>query len=141
MPHQIGSIIWMLLGAMVAAEFAILPNGTFTNTTDLDISANCVSAAQATVACDPYLNILSSGNLIVNMNNTILDALCTASCGSSLASYHHKVIDACKSDPEPWQGIPVQFYGDVVWSTYNQTCLKDPKSGEYCSGQDSVGTQ
>lgn len=69
------------------------------------------------------------------MNDTVLDALCAPACEQSILSYRSKVISACKNDPQPFDGLPAQYFIDVIWASYNLTCLKDPKSGSYCNSR------
>lgn len=68
-------------------------------------------------------------------NDILQESLCDASCGSSLASYHNEVQQACAGDPEPWDGVPAVWVGDIIWSTYNRTCLKDETTGEFCTSK------
>lgn len=106
---------------------------------DNAVSTACSTAINASISCDPYLVALTEADSFGAINDTALQSsMCAASCGSALSSYHDSVSIACASDPQPWHGIPAVWAGDAVWATYNRTCLKDPKTGEYCSGKYKV---
>ncbi|PPQ88791.1 hypothetical protein CVT25_010476 [Psilocybe cyanescens] len=115
------------------AQFNLFVNGTQSTT---DISQGCITALNATINCDPYVQQLVSADYYGSLNNaTLQNSVCAALCGTSLKSYHNAVATACTSDPQPWDGVPAVWAGDVIWATYNQTCLKDPTTGAYCVDQ------
>ena len=41
---------------------------------------------------------------------------------------------SCAKDPLPWVGVPANYYGDLIWAQYNLTCVKDPKTNQWCNG-------
>ena len=121
-----------LLYQLVAAQFQLFPNGTHSTA---NLSQGCTTALNAVINCDPYIQYLVSNDYYGSLGNTTLQSsVCAAGCGASLASYHANVALACTSDPQPWLGIPAFWTGDVIWATYNRTCLKDPATGAYCVG-------
>ena len=44
-------------------------------------------------------------------------------------------MTSCADNSKPWDGVPANYYGDLVWAQYNLTCIKDAKSNEWCSGK------
>ncbi|KAH9478590.1 LysM domain-containing protein [Psilocybe cubensis] len=122
---------WIL--PRVHAQFNLFVDGTQAVS---DISQGCTTALNATINCDPYLQQLVSDDYYGSLNNaTLQNSVCAASCGISLKSYHNTVASACANDPQPWDGVPAVWAGDVIWAAYNQTCLKDPTTGAYCVDQ------
>lgn len=140
-PLCVGSIMFTRLAYPLAlswflphvqAQFILFVDGT---QAILDISQGCTTALNATINCDPYLQQLVSDDYYGSLNNaTLQNSVCAASCGTSLKSYHTAVATACANDPQPWDGVPAVWAGDVIWAAYNQTCLKDPTTGAYCVG-------
>ncbi|PKX91129.1 LysM peptidoglycan-binding domain-containing protein [Aspergillus novofumigatus IBT 16806] len=100
------------------------------------LSAACSNALEATLQCDPYLYTLATIDHFGPLgNDTFQDQLCQSACGTSLTMYHNTVSEQCAKDPQPWDGIPAVWAGDILWATYNRTCLKDPKTGLYCTNE------
>jgi hypothetical protein len=129
--HSLVFLVSTLI-TFVQAQFQLFPNGTQSTA---KLSHGCLTALNATIVCDPYIQQLIASDYYGSLgNNTLQDSICAAGCGTSLASYHAQVLAACSSDPQPWQGIPAVWAGDVIWATYNRTCLKDSATGQYCVG-------
>lgn len=125
-------LIGGLLYQLVAAQFQLFPNGTHSTA---NLSQGCTTALNVVINCDPYIQYLVSNDYYGSLGNaTLQSSVCAAGCGASLALYHTNVALACASDPQPWPGIPAFWTGDVIWATYNRTCLKDPATGAYCVG-------
>jgi hypothetical protein len=66
----------------------------------------------------------------------LTDDVCDAGCGCSLQSYYNSVIAACQG-----QNFTIaagttfpERAGGTIWTGYNETCLQDPSTGEYCNG-------
>lgn len=121
-----------LLYQLVEAQFQLFPNGTHSTAS---LSQDCITALNATITCDSYIQDIVSNDYYGSLgNSTLQDSVCATECGTSLASYHHTVALACTNSPQPWPGVPAIWAGDVIWATYNRTCLKDPATGGYCVG-------
>ncbi|KAK6008144.1 hypothetical protein QM012_000047 [Aureobasidium pullulans] len=118
----------------VYADFTIFEPGLIANSSNAALSEQCVTAMQSTLPCDPSLRLLASTEAFSLLPVSVLDTLCSADCGKSLASYHASVARACASDPEPWQGTPAVHYGDQIWAQYNLTCFKDSQNN-YCQNK------
>ncbi|EXL66142.1 hypothetical protein FOPG_17668 [Fusarium oxysporum f. sp. conglutinans race 2 54008] len=58
--------------------------------------------------------------------------VCSKACGSSIGHMRTKVASACGSE----EMIPGMSYVNLVdkfWSSWNQSCFSDPKTGKYCN--------
>ena len=120
------------LTAVGHCQITLYPNGTQSATA---ISSGCASAVGGSLNCNPYLQALAETNWYGSLNDTALQtSVCTSGCNTSLSTYHTTVSKACANDPQPWDGIPATWAGDILWATYNRTCLKDPTTGKYCTG-------
>lgn len=129
-------LLWSLNISFAVSDLVLYPNDTLSTSTAVTLSQGCITAMEASLSCDPYLQSLANQDYYGSMDNSSLQiSLCDPACGSTLSSYHSSVISSCISDPQPWPGIPATWYGDTLWATYNQTCLKDSKSGLYCNGE------
>lgn len=118
----------------VIADFALFEPGLISNSSNVLLSKGCVDALQSNMRCDPYLQKIVSTDTYSYLDPSLLDTLCTADCGHSLASYHASVKLSCVNDPLPWPGTPPELYGDQIWAAYNMTCLKDTSNG-YCQSK------
>ncbi|EAW07585.1 LysM peptidoglycan-binding domain-containing protein [Aspergillus clavatus NRRL 1] len=120
-----------LVAGPVAAQIQLYQYGLNSTAT---LSAGCSTALKATLQCDPYLYTLATNDHFGSLGNkTFQDQLCQGACGTSLTTYHNTVVEKCASDPQPWDGVPAVWAGDILWATYNRTCLKDPKTNVYCT--------
>ena len=129
-------LLWNLHLHFALSDLLLFPNDTLVTSTAVNLSQGCVTAMEASLSCDPYLQSLANQDYYGSMDNSSLQSsLCDPACGSTLSSYHSSVISSCISDPQPWPGVPASWYGDVIWAAYNQTCLKDSNSGLYCNGE------
>lgn len=117
----------------VIADFAVLEPGFIANSSAVTLSTACVNALQSSVTCDQYLQDNAYVDTYGPLNASLLDTFCTTGCSSSLISYRKNVVSACAKDPQPFTGIPAQYFVDVIWAQYNFTCLKDPGTGQYCN--------
>lgn len=134
---MMGPLAILLLSSVListaVADFAVLEPGLIANSSKVTLSTACVNALQSSVACDQYLQDNAYIDSYGPLNASLLDTFCTAGCSSSLISYRKNVVSACANDPQPFTGIPAQYFVDVIWAQYNFTCLKDPGTGQYCN--------
>jgi hypothetical protein len=131
--HSSIFVVAALLFPLIQAQFRLFPNGTHSTA---NLAQSCITALNATITCDPYIQQLVATDYYGSLGNaTLQDTVCAAACGTSLASYHANVAQACTNSPQPWPGVPAIWAGDVIWATYNRTCLKDPATGQYCVGE------
>jgi hypothetical protein len=102
--------------------------------TDLDgLTATCATALTQTIHCSYYFLSYQSPRVGVSLQNaTLTDEICGSSCGTSLAQWFENVASNCAN--ETIGDTNPTLIGGYIWEGYNQTCLKDPSSGQYCTG-------
>jgi hypothetical protein len=123
---------------LVSAQFYILEPGYTANTTTATLSTACISAMESLVECNEWFQSNAMVDVQGTFNSTVLATLCTASCKTSLTSYHTNVVTSCAGQPQPFPGLPATYYGDITSASFNLTCLTDTVTGEYCSGKHSI---
>jgi hypothetical protein len=69
-------------------------------------------------------------------NSTVTDYLCSSSCGASLEQWFNNVNSNC-ANQTLGETIPT-LIGGYIWEGFNQTCLKNPSTGQYCTGRLSL---
>ena len=129
-------LLLVIIATTSYCQFTLYPNGTQSTTT---LSTGCSIAIGESLDCNPYLQGLAETDYYGSLNDSALQtSICNPACGSALETYHSSISSSCANDPQPWDGIPATWAGDVLWATWNRTCLKDSKTGEYCSGRFSM---
>ncbi|KAF3386940.1 Glucan 1,3-beta-glucosidase [Penicillium rolfsii] len=92
----------------------------------------CKTSLTQLVRCDiwasTFLGELYRGSLY---NDTLTDSVCDESCGESLKSWFDSVATDC-AGYNVSSSTPTK-YGGQIWSGWNETCLKDPTTDEYCN--------
>ncbi|KXH26101.1 hypothetical protein CSAL01_06334 [Colletotrichum salicis] len=99
------------------------------------ISSGCNLALSAPVPECPreLLNLLGGGSYHTVLNETVMGVLCRSECSPALATYRSNVVSQCAKDPQPRSGYPSTYWVDSVTAVRTQMCLKDSKTGEYCT--------
>lgn len=116
----------------VVAQIDLYEYGTNATASTSD---GCTAALKESLNCEPYLLTLSMSDYYGPVGNgSFQDQLCSEGCGAALATYHSSVAQQCAEDVEPWDGVPAVWAGDVLWATWNRTCLRDPNTNKYCTG-------
>ncbi|KAL2759071.1 glycoside hydrolase family 55 protein [Sodiomyces alcalophilus JCM 7366] len=97
-----------------------------------NIPDTCKTALSAKILCDFWVSMFDEpayrGTLY---NKTLTDSVCDPGCGESLQSWFDNVDEACHGYSIS-ADVPT-LHGGRMWAGYNETCLKDPNSGEYCN--------
>ncbi|KAL2813235.1 hypothetical protein BJX63DRAFT_394482 [Aspergillus granulosus] len=92
----------------------------------------CKTSLTQAVKCDPYtLLFLAEAYRGSLDNDTLTESVCDPGCGLSLKSWFDNVATTCEGSNVT--GSAATKYGGQIWSGYNETCLTDPESGEYCN--------
>lgn len=98
---------------------------------------SCVTALTATIKCDEevfsFWKVSYHGGVRYGSET---DVVCDAGCGASLANWFHNVEKAC--DGYTMFNRPLTLFGGNMWAGWNETCLKDPTTGFYCNGKNSL---
>lgn len=120
-----------LLDQALGKFYAVVP-GTVANSSISTLAPSCVNSIEAEVNCDEYLQLQADAD-VYGADNVTQATVCTAACSSSLSSYLSEVESNCKGQPLPWDNMPHGYFGKVLQSTYNMSCLQDPATGQYCT--------
>jgi hypothetical protein len=103
-----------------------------------DLSATCQTALTQTIKCHSKLRAWQQPATRRSLGNvTLTDEVCDAGCGNSLRSYYEAVTAACQGQNfTVAAGVTFpERAGGTIWTGYNETCLKDPTTDEYCNGK------
>ncbi|KAL6229265.1 hypothetical protein BDW75DRAFT_249917 [Aspergillus navahoensis] len=100
------------------------------------LTETCQTALTQTVKCHSKLQGWQQPEMRTSLESKELtDDVCDAGCGRSLQSYYNGVVAACQG-----QNFTVaagttfpERAGGTIWTGYNETCLQDPSTGEYCN--------
>lgn len=97
--------------------------------------AICKTALTATIECEDTTRGWQGPSYHGSLDNSTLESLvCDPSCGQSLESWVNGVDMTCAG--YTWSsGAPVSIFGGYIWYGYNETCQKDPTTGDYCNGK------
>ncbi|KAH8820661.1 hypothetical protein F5884DRAFT_827017 [Xylogone sp. PMI_703] len=97
------------------------------------ISADCMTALNKTISCDPSLRGLALSGEYISPNDTgIAAALCSSACENSLSTYQSNVASACGNSPIVSPDIPNSFVGDMIHDYYDLICATDPSTSMFC---------
>ncbi|KAL3438555.1 pectin lyase-like protein [Aspergillus tetrazonus] len=92
----------------------------------------CKTSLTQLVKCDPYALMFLDETYRGSLENaTLTDSVCDESCAASLKSWFDNVDSTCAGYNV--SGSAATKYGGQVWSGWNETCLRDSTSGEYCN--------
>lgn len=95
----------------------------------------CQTALTQVIECDDYVQTMLSLTYHGSLpNTTYTDTVCDSGCGASLKSWFDNVSGSCNGLTLD-DGIAPTLLGGRMWAGYNETCLKDPQTGQYCNGK------
>jgi hypothetical protein len=113
--------------------FALFEEGSLD---ELDISSACADALYQPIYCDDAVwSMRNAGSHIVSGDTELTNSIYDAGCGRSLAQVHNSIKSLCQSTPELIPGLPTLASVDRLWWAYNDTCLRDATTGQYCNGK------
>jgi hypothetical protein len=106
------------------------------------VTDTCQAALTQTIKCHDILQIYRMPTppmpRRILRNPTPLDEICDVGCGRSLRTYYEIVTVACEGQRMGGRKVAglrsPERAGGTIWTAYNETCLRDPVSGEYCNG-------
>lgn len=100
---------------------------------DVTLGKQCIHSLTAPVKCHPQVESMAELHYRGSLANTTLtDEVCTDECSSSLSEWFNSVERDCAG--KVLDGSVPQRLGGFAWAGFNETCLKDPKTGCYCNG-------
>lgn len=95
---------------------------------------SCQSSLTQVVKCHPYvMRFWSQAYRSSLHNDTLTASICDPGCGDSLKSWFNSVSSNC-AGYNVSSSAPTK-YGGQLWTGYNETCLQDPETGDYCNGE------
>lgn len=107
--------------------------------TDFKLPDKYNTALTAVIVCDPFVQTWRQPDWRGGLeNDTLTDSICDSGCGISLSSYFENVQTSCAG--YNMSGYPPTIPGGYMYDGWNQTCLKDTATGEYCNGMQRCTT-
>lgn len=101
-----------------------------------DLTATCQTAMTQTIKCHEMLQAWQQPEIRSSLEDkNLTDAVCDAGCGRSLKSYYDSVLSACQGQNFTVQAgvtFPARA-GGTIWTGYNETCLRDRTTENYCN--------
>lgn len=109
------------------------------NAADLDITlgTGCINALANNVACHPFVRTFVHLSYRSSLENVSLtNEVCSSDCYSSLKSWFDSVTNNCAG--KAVSGAVANRLGGYMWAGVNETCVKDPRTKNYCNGEQNV---
>lgn len=102
----------------------------------LGLPFTCKTSLTQVIKCDSYATMFLIESYRGSLHNdTLTDSICDESCGESLKDWFDSVAANC-AGYNVSSSAPTK-YGGQIWSGWNETCVKDPTTNEYCNGERS----
>ncbi|KAF2012850.1 carbohydrate-binding module family 50 protein [Aaosphaeria arxii CBS 175.79] len=102
------------------------------NELDNALGETCISSLAANIDCIDYVRAFMQLKYHSSLESVQLtDAVCTATCASSLKNYFDSVSGSCTG--KSLSGAPPTKFGGYIWAGYNETCVRDPRTKSYCN--------
>lgn len=115
--------------------FSIFSSSTLS---DVELPVSCKTSLSGQINCHAYVaSMMQVGYHGSLGNDTLTDAICDASCGTSLRQWYNAVERNCAGYNMTANSPPV-LYGARMWAGYNETCSRDEVTGEYCNSMSSL---
>lgn len=112
--------------------FTLVSDGMFEG---LGLTPTCEQVLYQQINCEPYVLSLGQKKYHGSLGDeTLTDAVCADTCSLALSTARRRIAGACSSTPEALPGFPVLDLIDSVIAGWEETCLKDSETGEYCNG-------
>lgn len=102
----------------------------------LDLAPACEQVLYQQINCDALVSTLGQRVYHGSLGDQDLtDAVCIASCSTALTTARRRISGACASTPDLLPGYPVLVLIDAIITGWEETCLTDGTTGEYCNGR------
>ncbi|KAF5560715.1 hypothetical protein FNAPI_4091 [Fusarium napiforme] len=115
-------------GLVNGAGLAMFPQGLLEGR---GLSSTCEATLYQSVNCPQEASDLMSDGYIDSDDQSVVELVCRQTCGSSIGHMRTKVASACGSE-EFTTGMSYVNLVDKFWSSWNQSCFSDPKTGKNC---------
>lgn len=104
-----------------------------------DLSATCKRVLEQTINCDEYVSQLGERTYFGSLEDPELTAaVCTTTCKTALTAAKGRITNICASTPDLATGLPILTLIDSIVYGWNDTCLTDNKTGDYCNGESNA---
>lgn len=114
----------------VAAGFALYEASALSP----DLGDNCITSLSANIDCHELVRSWDTPTYHGSLENVSLtDQVCAGTCGGSLQSWFRAVSSNCAG--KALHGSVATRLGGFMWAGYNETCIKDPRTRQYCNGK------
>ncbi|ETS75311.1 hypothetical protein PFICI_12255 [Pestalotiopsis fici W106-1] len=121
----------LLLGvqAVFAQESFILYNAT---KLDITLGTECVDALSAAISCNSYVRTFLQLGWRGSLGDVAFtDSVCSGACSASLKGWFGDVTNRCQGKQLD-KSAPNRL-GGYLWAGFNETCVKDPRTKQYCN--------
>ncbi|KFZ00855.1 hypothetical protein V501_10416 [Pseudogymnoascus sp. VKM F-4519 (FW-2642)] len=99
-----------------------------------NVGATCLGALKQSIDCEEVVAELGQRQYHGSLKSiTVTDTVCVASCKTALDSARGRMEEACAETPDMLPGMTVLSFIDSIITGWDETCLKDEISGEYCN--------
>lgn len=119
--------IWWQVAIFSLSSTKVLAQVNFVNITAAtfpELSSTCVSVLNQAVACSPLFMRAEEGRF---EDDATLNAICTTTCTSAIATWQRRVIGACGTarfnDGKGNLVLP-QIFPEIILETYSLLCLQ-----------------
>ncbi|VUC21228.1 unnamed protein product [Clonostachys rosea] len=127
-PHHVSATSFSMLQI---AGFQAIPQPLL-NLAELD--PTCLQAAKQIVKCDDRVAELGRREYHGSLGDSWLtDLVCASSCKQALDTTRESIEMACTVSPNLFPGMTVVSVVDSIITGWEETCLKDEQSGDYCN--------
>lgn len=98
--------------------------------------ATCLGVLKQTINCDSAVAELGQNHEYQGSleDPELTDAVCATSCKTALTTARRRIQGACAKTTELLPGRTTLSFIDKITSGWNETCLKDEKTSDYCNG-------
>lgn len=99
-----------------------------------NVSSTCLAVLGQTINCDETVATLGQHEYHGSLSSLALtNAVCAATCQTALTTARRRIAGACAATPELLPGMTVLSAIDSITTGWNETCIKDTASGQYCN--------
>lgn len=132
--------LWLCRASVFAQSFSSFSLYDREELDDAVLSTSCVNSLTFNIQdCHPYVQEMTTRSYRGALNNVeATNQVCTQDCSSSLASWFWAVSSNYRG-AEVNNDVP-QLIGGFMWSGWNETCVRDPRTRNYCNGNIHIYT-
>lgn len=143
MPSKLTSAVHLLFIVPGLFTFPAKAQSGFTiydpQTLNSSLGAECINALTAKFDCVPFVRkFMQLGYRKSLGDKSLTDSVCTSACATSLKSWFDGVSQKCLGMLLNPDGSDLTKFGGYMWAGFNETCVKDPRSKQYCNGTNSI---